>query len=294
MIDDGGMGAAEARERVLASTVFTTHTPVPAGNEAFEPELARAYLEPLAEGAGMEWEAPSSRPSPARRTRSASRRSPYAPGLRERGRGAPRRHVAAHVRALWPELPVDEVPIASITNGIHTASWLSREMQELLDRYVGPACASGRRTGRWERDAIPGGSCGACTSCGASAWCCSRASACAPSGRGRARAARQPGGRRRAPPRRPDHLLRAPVRHLQAGEPPLPRPRAARPAARRREAARAADRRRQGAPADGPGKDVLRGVVRESQRPRCATASSSSRTTTCTSPATSCRAPTCG
>ena len=39
---------------MLASTVFTTHTPVPAGNEAFEPELARAYLEPLAEGAGME------------------------------------------------------------------------------------------------------------------------------------------------------------------------------------------------------------------------------------------------
>ena len=39
---------AEAREEARASTVFTTHTPVPAGNETFEPELARTYLEPLA------------------------------------------------------------------------------------------------------------------------------------------------------------------------------------------------------------------------------------------------------
>jgi glycogen phosphorylase len=55
MVADGA-DAAEARERVLASTVFTTHTPVPAGNESFEPDLARRYLEPLAEGAGLAWD----------------------------------------------------------------------------------------------------------------------------------------------------------------------------------------------------------------------------------------------
>ena len=41
-------------------------------------------------------------------------------------------------RGLWPDLPIDEVPITSVTNGIHTPSWLSREMHELLDRYIGP------------------------------------------------------------------------------------------------------------------------------------------------------------
>ena len=56
------------------------------------------------------------------------------------------------------------MPIASITNGIHTASWLSREMQELLDRYVGPGLRERPEDPAvWERaDAIPGGSCGAC------------------------------------------------------------------------------------------------------------------------------------
>ena len=62
-------------------------------------------------------------------------------------------------RALWPELPVDEVPIASITNGIHTASWLSREMHELLERYVGPGLRERPEDPAvWERaETIPGG-----------------------------------------------------------------------------------------------------------------------------------------
>ena len=42
-------------------------------------------------------------------------------------------------QGLWPSLPLDEVPITSVTNGIHAPSWLSREMHELLERYIGPA-----------------------------------------------------------------------------------------------------------------------------------------------------------
>jgi glycogen phosphorylase len=62
-------------------------------------------------------------------------------------------------RGLWPELPVDEVPVVSITNGIHTASWLSREMHELLDRYVAPGLREQPEDPTvWERtDSIPGG-----------------------------------------------------------------------------------------------------------------------------------------
>ena len=39
---------------------------------------------------------------------------------------------------LWPNVPVDEVPIGSITNGIHIRSWVSNDMQSLFDRYLGP------------------------------------------------------------------------------------------------------------------------------------------------------------
>ena len=121
----------------------------------------RAYLEPLAEGAGMEWEALAQLASQPGEEDSfgltplALRTSGFANGVAELHGDTSRRMW----RALWPELPVDEVPIASITNGIHTASWLSREMQELLDRYVGPGLrerpedpAGGERA-----DAIPGG-----------------------------------------------------------------------------------------------------------------------------------------
>jgi hypothetical protein len=41
-------------------------------------------------------------------------------------------------RSLWPELPEEEIPITSITNGIHTLTWISQLMRELLDRYLGP------------------------------------------------------------------------------------------------------------------------------------------------------------
>ena len=47
---DHGVSFAEAREHVLASNVFTTHTPVPAGNEQFSTELMRKYLSKMAEG----------------------------------------------------------------------------------------------------------------------------------------------------------------------------------------------------------------------------------------------------
>jgi starch phosphorylase len=141
LMEDSGLSDAEAREQVRASTVFTTHTPVPAGNETFEPELARTYLEPLAAAIGTTWDelaALASHPEGDPvfgMTPLALRTSGFANGVAQLHGDTSRRMW----RGLWPDLPLDEVPITSITNGIHTASWLSREMHELLERYVGPA-----------------------------------------------------------------------------------------------------------------------------------------------------------
>lgn len=141
LMADAGLGAAEAREVVVASTVFTTHTPVPAGNETFDPALAREYLEPLASAIDMGWEElaglaahPDGDPAFGM-TPLALRTSGFANGVAELHGDTSRRMW----HGLWPELPVDEVPITSITNGIHHPTWISRELSELLDRYVGPA-----------------------------------------------------------------------------------------------------------------------------------------------------------
>jgi glycogen phosphorylase len=157
-----GATLPEAMERVVASTVFTTHTPVPAGNETFDPELARTFLEPVAAEAGMTWEelaALASHPDEGETafgmTPLALRTSGFANGVAELHGDTSRRMW----QGLWPKLPLGEVPITSITNGIHTASWLSREMHELLDRYVGPGLRERPEDPTvWERaETIPSG-----------------------------------------------------------------------------------------------------------------------------------------
>ena len=157
-----GAPLSEAREQVIASTVFTTHTPVPAGNETFDPELARSYLEPPAVAAGMTWDdlaGLASHPDEAETdfgmTPLALRTSAFANGVAALHGDTSRQMW----RGLWPALPIDEVPITSITNGIHTASWLSREMHELFDRYIGPGLRERPEDPSvWERaDTIPSG-----------------------------------------------------------------------------------------------------------------------------------------
>ncbi|MCU0307675.1 MAG: alpha-glucan family phosphorylase [Thermoleophilia bacterium] len=142
LMQQEGLTFPEAREAVNASTVFTTHTPVPAGNEVFDPDLVRRYMEPLANDVGLGWdalEALGQQPGQDHRefgmTVLALRTADFANGVSALHGDTSRRMW----RHLWPGLGVDEVPITSITNGIHTRTWLSREMADLFDRYIGPA-----------------------------------------------------------------------------------------------------------------------------------------------------------
>lgn len=151
-----------ALEQVFASTVFTTHTPVPAGNEVFDVALAQPYLEPLAADLGFSWESfvdfgqvPGQDEAKFGMTPLALRTAGHANGV-SKLHGAVSRDMW---RSLWPQLPVDEVPIASVTNGIHPRTWLSLEMGQLLDRYLGPRLVdSPHDQSVWERvDVIPPG-----------------------------------------------------------------------------------------------------------------------------------------
>jgi glycogen phosphorylase len=136
-----GLSFAEAREQVVASTVFTTHTPVAAGNEVFELELLARYLEPLAAELGLSWDefaalgaTPGEDEDTFGMTPLALRTAAFANGV-SRLHGATAREMW---KDLWPGLPAEEVPITSVTNGIHTRTWLSREMAAMIERYVGP------------------------------------------------------------------------------------------------------------------------------------------------------------
>jgi len=134
LVEEQGLLADEAIERLRASTVFTTHTPVAAGNEIFDPELVRLALGGLVERCGLGWEdfVSLGRVGAADTgfglTPFALRTSQYANGVSEL-HGAVSREMW---HGLWPERRVDQVPITSVTNGVHQRTWISGELEELL------------------------------------------------------------------------------------------------------------------------------------------------------------------
>jgi starch phosphorylase len=155
-----GLTFAQAREVVLATGVFTTHTPVPAGNERFDPDLLRKYLDPKIRPLGIPWEeflalgqSGTPRSMEFGMTVFALRSSAFANGVSKLHAETSR----AMWKDLWPELPEEEVPIRAIANGIHTRSWLSHEMVELYTRYFGPRfLEKSADHAVWERiEAIP-------------------------------------------------------------------------------------------------------------------------------------------
>ena len=139
---DKGLSFDAAREVVLASTVFTTHTPVPAGNDEFDPELVRAYFEEYCKELGISFRVllgygrvtPRDQAEPFGMTVLALRLSSHCNGV-SRLHGEVSRSMWQPV---WPHHPVEDVPIDHITNGIHVPTWISEEMAELFDRYLGP------------------------------------------------------------------------------------------------------------------------------------------------------------
>ena len=137
-----GLQFAEAVEAVRGGTVFTTHTPVPAGIDRFPRELMERYFGTWASEVGIDLDelmAIGQRDGdpPDERFNMAVM------GLRLGGRanavsklhGAVSREMFSD---LWPDVPVEEVPIGSVTNGVHAPTWVSQEVSDVLSRHVLP------------------------------------------------------------------------------------------------------------------------------------------------------------
>ncbi|RMH19728.1 MAG: alpha-glucan family phosphorylase [Acidobacteria bacterium] len=132
-----GMSPQEARRRVAAGAVFTTHTPVAAGHERFDRELVRAYLADwcAASGVGVDEVLELGRADGDERfnlTALAIRLSRVQNGVSRLNA-----RVASDMwRHLYPA-GAGEEPIRAITNGVHLPSWLGPEMRRLLERRLG-------------------------------------------------------------------------------------------------------------------------------------------------------------
>ena len=141
MRDETGCDFATASEAVKAGTCFTTHTPVPAGNDAFPIAMVEQYLGDYLGKMGIDRAmlATLGRQEPAKDTEPFGM-TVLALKLANVSNGVSKLHgdvSRAMWNPIWPTLPVAEVPIASVTNGVHTQTWVSPELGELLDRYVG-------------------------------------------------------------------------------------------------------------------------------------------------------------
>ena len=142
LMKDGKLSFSEARQFVWSTNIFTTHTPVPAGNERFAPDLMEKYLGGMAQDLGLSWkefldlgrEDPNNEGEEFCMTVLALRLSAFNNGV-SRLHGEVSRTMWHRI---WPFLPEDEVPISHITNGVHPRTWIAHDMIDLLDRYFGP------------------------------------------------------------------------------------------------------------------------------------------------------------
>ena len=142
LIEEKGLTFDEALDASRNNSVFTTHTPVPAGIDVFDPGLMAEYFYDYCRSAGIDFN----------RLLSLGWRGAQNPNegfsmailaiktsCHRNAVSRLHRHVSQRMwQDLWPQLPVWEIPITSITNGVHLGSWMSGDLAGLYDQYLQP------------------------------------------------------------------------------------------------------------------------------------------------------------
>lgn len=136
-----GMKFDEARDLVRETSLFTTHTPVPAGHDAFPFQLVEKHFDGYWQSLGLDREAFLSLGEHAdgyggvkfNMTALALRLAGYRNGVSQMHGRVSR----SMWNSLWPDKSEDEVPIASVTNGVHTPSWVAPQMERLFAKHLG-------------------------------------------------------------------------------------------------------------------------------------------------------------
>ncbi|MBM7556505.1 alpha-glucan family phosphorylase [Halanaerobacter jeridensis] len=140
LMDDFNLDFNEALETVAANSVFTTHTPVPAGNETFPLELKERYFSDYWKSIGLTKEEFMELGYVHEEDSDEFCLTVLALRLAQFSNGVSELHgeVSSEMwEDIWPDVPKEENPIDYITNGIHTLTWLAPEWEEVLDDYLG-------------------------------------------------------------------------------------------------------------------------------------------------------------
>lgn len=136
-----GMSYTEAARHVQNTSVFTTHTPVPAGHDVFPFSLMEKYFRSYWQALGLDHDAflqlgihPNEPHAGFNMTAFALRMSGYHNGVSKRHGDVARRMW----QNLWPELSEEKIPIDYVTNGIHVPTWIEPKMELLFNKFLGP------------------------------------------------------------------------------------------------------------------------------------------------------------
>ncbi len=141
LIKEQGLSFDEAQEFVRSTTAFTTHTPIPAGNEIYDPALISKYLSKTAKDLGLEMD----RFLRLGRINPENSNEPFcfttlALKLSYNNNGVSRLHEKTAKKMwkdIWKGTDEMEIPITHITNGVHIPSWISSEHSKLYERFLG-------------------------------------------------------------------------------------------------------------------------------------------------------------
>ena len=153
-----GASYAEAVKSVRSCSVFTTHTPVPAGHDQFAVGDVQACAGGAAQGMwkemGIDAEAfvrigyhPEAGAGMFHMTAASIR-------LSRRVNAVARRHgivTRELCKPLWPNRPAESIPVGHVTNGVHLATWMANPIMQLLDRQLGPQWGHGNDPALWEQ-----------------------------------------------------------------------------------------------------------------------------------------------
>ena len=151
-LTDKDLTFAQALEVVRASSLFTTHTPVPAGHDKFDEGLISKYLYHIPELLNISW---NDFMNLGRENDGKFSMSVLAAYTSQEMNGVSWLHgevSKAMFKHLWPGFTADELHVSYVTNGVHYGTWTASEMQRFYEQYFGKAFLSDvSNKSNWER-----------------------------------------------------------------------------------------------------------------------------------------------
>jgi len=135
----GGKDFTQALNEHIEATIFTTHTPVPAGHDVFPFPLIEKYFHSYWPGLGLDRDAFLKLGIHPENPDSGFNMTAFALRLSGHRNAVSKRHAQVSRQmwhSLWPDVPEDQVPIEYVTNGVHVPTWIEPKIMLLLDRYL--------------------------------------------------------------------------------------------------------------------------------------------------------------